>query len=114
MGFFGAMGCDAGNELCAIDAKGGVHGCSFCSDVECRAEDLEKRWPMQEAFGSFRIWEHAARQGSPDHPCLDCRYLEICRGGCHVVARHATGSWYAPDPSCTIAAAKKGFTPPCR
>jgi radical SAM protein with 4Fe4S-binding SPASM domain len=99
MQLFGAAGCEGGNELCAVDAGGLVRGCSFDERAECLAADLERSWPQETSFARFRLWE---REGSS--VCLDCDWFEVCRGGCHVVARHVTGSWYAPDPSCARAA----------
>jgi radical SAM protein with 4Fe4S-binding SPASM domain len=99
MEFLGASGCEGGNELCAVDAKGFVHGCSFDARRECRAEEIESRWPLEKSFRRFRRWEERGARA-----CLDCDWFNVCRGGCHVVAKHVTGSWYAPDPSCAIAA----------
>ncbi|MBI5526939.1 MAG: radical SAM protein [Deltaproteobacteria bacterium] len=98
MEFFGASGCEGGSELCSVDAKGNVHACSFDARPECRADELESRWPSGGAFRRFRRWEEKGAK-----ICLDCDWFETCRGGCHVVARHLTGSWYAPDPSCALA-----------
>jgi radical SAM protein with 4Fe4S-binding SPASM domain len=101
MEFFGASGCEGGSELCSVDAKGDVHACSFDSHSECRAGDIESRWPHENAFRRFRRWEEKGAK-----VCLDCDWFETCRGGCHVVAKHVTGSWYAPDPSCAMARQK--------
>ena len=102
MELFGASGCEGGNELLAVDARGFVHGCSFDARRECRAGDLRSRWPEARSFARFRRWEERGAKA-----CLDCGWFEICRGGCHVVARHVAGSWYAPDPSCVIAATSR-------
>jgi radical SAM protein with 4Fe4S-binding SPASM domain len=99
MEIFGVSGCEGGNELCAIDARGAVRGCSFARNTECGAGTLESRWNMESAFREFRAWEEKGAR-----VCLDCRYFDICRGGCHVVSEHVNGDWYAPDPSCAIAA----------
>jgi radical SAM protein with 4Fe4S-binding SPASM domain len=102
MRLFGAAGCEGGNELCAVDAGTAVRGCSFDAQADCLAADIETQWPLETSFVRFRRWE---REGSS--VCLDCDWFEICRGGCHVVARHVAGSWYAPDPSCSLAANRK-------
>ena len=98
MACLGAAGCEGGNELCAVDAKGFVHGCSFDARRECRVEEIESRWPQDKSFRRFRRWEERGARS-----CLDCDWFDVCRGGCHVVAKHVTDSWYAPDPSCAIA-----------
>jgi len=101
MELFGASGCEGGNELCAVDASGFVRGCSFDSARECGSEQLRDIWEQSAAFSKFRKWQD---QGSA--ACVRCDWFEICRGGCHVVAQHVTGSWYSPDPCCTIAKRK--------
>ncbi|MHA1466258.1 MAG: SPASM domain-containing protein, partial [Candidatus Heimdallarchaeaceae archaeon] len=37
-------------------------------------------------------------------PCSSCRYVKICRGGCHVVSEFVTGEFSNPDPECPIVA----------
>ena len=98
LSFFGAAGCEGGNELCAVDAKGFVHGCSFDARRECGASSLEAHWAGARSFRRCRRWEEKGAR-----VCLDCDWFDVCRGGCHVVAAHVTGSWYAPDPSCFLA-----------
>jgi radical SAM protein with 4Fe4S-binding SPASM domain len=98
MRFFGASGCEGGNELCAVGPSGLVSGCSFAPRGECDIGSLDQRWNEPGAFSEFRRWEERGNR-----VCLECRWFNVCRGGCHVVAEHVTGSWHAPDPSCALA-----------
>jgi radical SAM protein with 4Fe4S-binding SPASM domain len=90
----GLAGCVGGSWLVSVDGKGRLAGCSF------------------DTAGSRLGWEQLGTRGVMDHftrwveraprPCSSCRWLPVCRGGCHVVARHVTGSFFAPDPGCPI------------
>ncbi len=89
----GVAGCVAGSWLVSIDPEGGLSGCSFDSEPVGSWTDLGKPG----LFAKFSNWTN-----DPPMPCGDCAFLDICRGGCHLVARHVTGDFEAPDPSCPI------------
>ncbi|RPJ82553.1 MAG: SPASM domain-containing protein [Acidobacteria bacterium] len=86
-------GCSAGCLTVGIEANGNVKGClSLQSDrfIEgnLRVESFRTIW---EKPGSFAY----TRSFSPDNLhgfCKDCKYGEICRGGCTFIAFGATGS----------------------
>jgi MoaA/NifB/PqqE/SkfB family radical SAM enzyme len=71
-------GCHGGDALLAVDVAGSEHPCSFVADRP----------------------DPAWRQGVRAEPCASCDWRDVCRGGCHAVARHVTGSYLAPDPEC--------------
>ncbi len=88
-------GCEAGNVLLGIRSNGAVSGCSFMKNRELSVFDLPSTFGKQEPFERIRTWTQRAPQ-----PCRSCEYLDICKGGCHVVSEHVTGDFDAPDPDC--------------
>ncbi|MEN8126947.1 MAG: radical SAM protein [Planctomycetota bacterium] len=88
-------GCEAGNVLLGARSDGSVSGCSFLPDSGLSIFDLPKTYGKSQTFNTFRDWASSAPQ-----PCLDCDYLDICKGGCHAVARFIGGSYEIPDPDC--------------
>ncbi len=89
----GLAGCVAGSWLVSVGPDGALSGCSF----DDRPEGGLDRLGRPDAFEAFRSWTTRAPQ-----PCAACRWLAVCRGGCHVVARHVTGDFLAPDPGCPL------------
>ncbi len=87
----GVAGCVAGSWLVSVDPAGKLSGCSFDSYNVGSWKDMGRA----ELFSRFRNWIDQAPM-----PCRDCEYLQICRGGCHLVAQHVTGDFSAPDPGC--------------
>jgi radical SAM protein with 4Fe4S-binding SPASM domain len=99
----GVAGCVGGSWLLSIDPRGKLAGCSFdTTDSPYSWRDLGK----PEAMKHFLSWTREAAE-----PCASCRWLHVCRGGCHVVARHVTGSFAAPDPGCPWVNAAKTQSP---
>jgi radical SAM protein with 4Fe4S-binding SPASM domain len=90
----GLAGCVAGSWLVSVDPRGRLGGCSFDT------ESSSLSWKDLGRGSSMRHYHDWIRE-APE-PCASCRWLQICRGGCHVVARHVTGSFSAPDPGCPI------------
>jgi len=93
--FLSFLGCVAGDVLAGVTPAGRLNACSFCPDDAGPAERIGELWHASPHFDRFRRW--------PDHapePCRSCRYLQICRGGCHVVAESVTDDFGAPDPEC--------------
>ncbi len=91
----GLAGCVAGSWLISVGPDGMVSGCSFDHDARVSWRRLGEPGLMDRYFG----W---LRRAPP--PCDRCRWLAICRGGCHVVARHLTGDSFSPDPGCPLVA----------
>ncbi len=92
---FGVHGCEAGNVLTAVQPEGTWSSCSFVDEPAGRAEDMPTEWNTSAQAAAFRSYTENAPE-----PCNTCRYLSICRGGCHVVSAHVTGNRMAPDPEC--------------
>lgn len=93
--FFMVRGCEGGNLLASVDARGRTRACSFSPWIEGSAETLDRDWATGGAFTRFRELEHELPE-----PCASCEYLYLCRGGCRAVAFHLTGDARAPDPDC--------------
>lgn len=94
---FLVRGCDGGNLLAAVDAAGGVKACSFASGSAGSLRNFPRLWESSPHFQDFFHWPDRAPA-----PCRDCNYLDICRGGCRVVAEFLCGSFSSPDPECPL------------
>jgi radical SAM protein with 4Fe4S-binding SPASM domain len=93
--FFGVVGCEGGNLLASVMPDGTVTGCSFGGPPEASIfDEAATRAAFRTGFGSF----HGYLAKAPE-PCKSCEYLELCKGGCRVVAQ-ARGDWWQPDPGC--------------
>jgi radical SAM protein with 4Fe4S-binding SPASM domain len=94
---FCVKGCDGGNLLAAADHKGRVKACSFSHEFAGTIETLRDEWETNENFLKYFNWNDTAPE-----PCKSCNYLDLCKGGCHVVAEVAEDNFFAPDPECPI------------
>jgi radical SAM protein with 4Fe4S-binding SPASM domain len=93
--FLGVVGCEGGNILASVLPDGQIVGCSFGGPAEGSVLEpgvMSAAWAS--GFGAFRDY----RKNAPE-PCRSCEYLQLCKGGCRVVAQ-AAGDWFAPDPGC--------------
>ena len=88
----GLAGCVGGSWLVGVNPQGRLGGCSFDTGSQSWS-DLGDR----EVMRHFLDWTRNAPE-----PCGSCRFLQVCRGGCHVVARQVSGSFFSPDPGCPI------------
>lgn len=104
MDFYGAEGCDGGNNFIEIKEDGAVRSCSFSNFYGNNALNLKQIWDQSEYFT-----RHRNVINSLEEPCLSCKYSGICRGGCHVISDFLTGDFNKPDPECptVIAYSKK-------
>lgn len=93
--FFGVQGCEGGNTLAGVTPDGKFNACSFCHDYGGHIFELKEKWDSSPHFKKFREWGSNAPE-----PCKSCRYLDICRGGCHVVSEILLRDFSAPDPEC--------------
>lgn len=80
---FGVFGCEAGEALLAVTARGIRAGCSF-APTSGMTETLE-------SWGTYK-------KSLPD-PCASCPMRAVCKGGCQIVSTH-TLRRFAPDPEC--------------
>jgi radical SAM protein with 4Fe4S-binding SPASM domain len=90
----GLAGCVGGSWLVAVDGAGRLSACSFEQETGVIG------WEALGEPGLFAAYRHWT-ENAPE-PCASCRWLSVCRGGCHVVARYVTGDFHAPDPGCPI------------
>jgi pyrroloquinoline quinone biosynthesis protein E len=102
----GVFGCEAARHLGGLRADGCAAACSFFSlptastpitlaRAPADPRPLAAAWDDDADLLRFRAY-HAA----PPEPCRSCPLFAVCRGGCQVVSRHATGGALAPDPEC--------------
>lgn len=93
--FFGVVGCEGGNLLASVMPDGSLTGCSFGGPTEASIFDAAATFEaFRSGFGAF----HGYVAQAPE-PCRSCEYLQLCKGGCRVVAQ-AAGDWWQPDPGC--------------
>ena len=99
MQFFSVLGCEGGDYLMGIDAAGSAKPCSFEHDHgggnRFPAAEVAARWRDPATFPEYRGY-----QANAPEPCASCRWQDVCRGGCRVVAKFVTGDPAAPDPEC--------------
>jgi radical SAM protein with 4Fe4S-binding SPASM domain len=88
-------GCEAGNVLWGMRSDGCVSGCSFLKSSGLSIFELGSVKNRRQYFQSITAWPQSAPS-----PCRTCRYLDICKGGCHAVAQYVTGDLKNPDPDC--------------
>jgi radical SAM protein with 4Fe4S-binding SPASM domain len=94
-------GCVAGKSHCSIQACGDVSPCKL--SLYHRAgniydQTLHAIW-RGSGFEPFRGFNS---NDIHDDKCRQCRYLDLCRGGCRVVASQLTGDFHARDPWCEV------------
>lgn len=90
---FGVMGCEAGRALMTVGVEGRVKPCSYAH--EPGAELGGATWE-----GDPNLLAHRAFASALPEPCASCGLRLTCRGGCRVVAKHASGDFGALDPEC--------------
>ncbi len=95
-----SYGCEAGNVLMGMRSDGQVTACSFLNNTpDISIFDLQSALQSGNCFEKIRNWTKTAVE-----PCKSCKYLNICKGGCHSVAEYITGSLYEPDLECPFVA----------
>lgn len=73
-----ANGCMGGNTYIAIDVNGNYKPCSFWHETMGDAEQLNyNNWMNNEKLTAFRNLHTSIH-------CSECKYLEICNGGCRL------------------------------
>ncbi len=92
----GVSGCEGGNILLGAKSDGSFSACSFIENTE-NILDLQSIWDSSNHLNSFRTWTENCAE-----PCLSCKYLSICRGGCRASTLFLTGDFLRPDPECPI------------
>ena len=93
------LGCVAARQTLAINAVGGVKGCTALPDefvtASLKDRDLADLWNDDGCFPYARRWSADLLAGL----CAACMDSKICRAGCPAVAYAATGSIGA-NPYC--------------
>ncbi|MBN1329652.1 MAG: radical SAM protein [Candidatus Heimdallarchaeota archaeon] len=95
--FFGAQGCVGGDIFIEIKETGEIRSCSFSNTYEGNAKELKENWEKLPQLTRYRDVTNQIEK-----PCSTCKYLDICRGGCHVISEFLSGDFNKPDPECPI------------
>ena len=93
-------GCSAGLTTLGIDSVGNVRGCESMYDERFIEGNLRKRtlediWMDENSFGYNRKFTPELLSGG----CADCRYGNVCAGGCRSYNYFSTGNLYE-NPLC--------------
>lgn len=107
------VGCFAGCQVVGIESDGDVKGCLSQQDdkfVEgnLRQSSLKEIWNKQGGFAFNREFDVSQLKGF----CRECRYNDICRGGCTCSAHFASGDKF-DNPFCVyrvLELQKRGVT----
>jgi Fe-coproporphyrin III synthase len=103
-------GCSAGTRVANIDSHGNVYPCQFARAENFLIGNIRDQ-PFSSTWGDttnpvlalFR--EKQARFGGR---CENCRYRDLCGGGCRVRAHAVNGNFWEEDPFCFVG--KNGVT----
>jgi len=92
--------CPCGRRLCTIAANGDVLPCELMRDViagNVHSRPLSKIWKRSVAFESIR------KRSLGIAACSDCRFWDVCQGGCAAATLNLTGALTGADPRCELA-----------
>lgn len=106
----GVFGCEAARHLGALTVAGDTAACSFLGARPAEVialgrgprASVARAWDEDPGLAALRAY-HAA----PPEPCASCALFAVCRGGCQVVSRSASGGAFAPDPECPRVEARR-------
>ena len=94
----GGEGC--GEKLAYIDEVGNVYASQHLKTElgNIRERSLKDIWNGDNEF----LWKLRNREELLSGKCVECRFLEICRGGSRARALAVCDDFGAPDPSCYL------------
>ena len=92
-------GCSAGIRVLGIRSNGDITGCLSLLETEpegnVRDQPLSEIWLNPESFSYNRKFTIDDLKGV----CKDCKYGDVCRGGCSFLCKSLTGE-YHNNPLC--------------
>jgi radical SAM protein with 4Fe4S-binding SPASM domain len=92
-------GCSAGISVLGIRSNGDITGCLSLLETEpegnLRETPLSEIWLSPDSFSYNRKFSVEDLKGE----CADCKYGDICRGGCSFLCHSLTGE-YHNNPLC--------------
>lgn len=99
------IGCHAGITSCAISPNGDVYPCGTISSKyppfvcgNLKEKTFEDIWYNSDFLKKLRSMSAEYLQGE----CKECKYLDLCGGGCRARAYTKTGDFYAKDYLCPL------------
>ena len=99
------LGCNAGVTTCALSPNGDVFPCGtvsarvpglYCGNA--REKGLLHVWKNSEMFSKLRGLKLSEIRGA----CTDCKYKDVCGGGCRSRAFVQRNDLRDPDPLCPL------------
>lgn len=93
------VGCGAARTLMAIASNGDVYPCAYLRHLNFRAGSaletpLKPIWRHSQAFRYMRTLREL------HEPCCDCRFRDVCLGGCRAAAWGEYNDIQSGDPGC--------------
>lgn len=95
-------GCKAGKRELIITPDGFAVACPLLSTerkyqtMNVRQFLIKEIWKKDEWITKLRNIDETNIKGK----CCFCKYMEICKGGCHILSFFEEGDIHAPDPRC--------------
>jgi radical SAM protein with 4Fe4S-binding SPASM domain len=93
------LGCPSGKSFCMISREGRMFHCPVFTEHASPKDSLLGQ-DFAEVWGKSDFLNALRDPGTFKTACHNCKYLEICAGGCHARAFIATGSFFERDPLC--------------
>lgn len=95
------QGCSAGIRSFGILSNGDVVGCTSIRSAEFLEGNIRERrlsdiWEDKKCFNWRRQFSKECLQGV----CRECRYVDICLGGCSNIRYTVNGTIYSENPYC--------------
>ena len=97
-------GCSAGDRVANIDPWGNVYPCQFARSPDFLIGNIRKK-PFSEIWAAEDdpvLARFRAGNLSIGGICSNCRYFQLCGGGCRVRAYANSGDFSGEDPFCYI------------
>lgn len=94
-----SLPCMCGHQFLGILPNGQY---SICPIVANNGESSAFQQDIGEFWAKSRLLSLVRDLDALEGECADCRYKELCRGGCRGLAYSCHGSWTQPDPMCWV------------
>jgi radical SAM protein with 4Fe4S-binding SPASM domain len=92
--------CECGKTQCGIKPDGTITPCEYITlpAGNLKKENFSKIWNTAKIFREFRELDISKLKGK----CSNCKFKNICKGGCRALALDRYKDFYAQDPTCWL------------
>lgn len=93
-----SLPCMCGYQFLGVLPSGQYTICPIVSEGEGNIfeQDIGEFWDKSELLNKIRDLDELTGK------CSDCKYKQLCRGGCRGLAHYKYGSFFKPDPLCWV------------